>query len=82
MSHVIVYVGHVVFLVIVIVYVGHVVFLVTRDCEWNVWYSLSLSLPVSSKCYSLFFITNCIQPVLASHARPNVACMRPLIQNM
>ena len=53
-------------------YVGHVVFLVTRHCVWNVWYSLSLSLPVSSKCYSLSFITNCIQPVLAWHARPSV----------
>ena len=77
---------HVVFLVIrhcicrrrdisvsfVIVYVGHVVCLVTRHCVWNVWYSLSLSLPVSSKCYSLSFITNCIQLVLAWHARPNV----------
>ena len=53
-------------------YVGHVVFLVTRHCVWNVWYSLLLSLPVSSKCYSLSFITDCIQPVLAWHARLSV----------
>ena len=47
----------------------------SRHCSlwvFNTWYCLSLSLPVSSTWYSLFFVTNCIQLVLAWHTRPHV----------